>query len=316
MTNSNLGVSKQSLSDTWWQRLIDRQAGSAGTMVRTPHLSGLASLSMREHQIVITLKPEQFLEVQRLARAANAKSMGMFVRQKLLAALGIEGNLTPTTAGQQPLSPQAVNQILMELHRLHGELRGFVADSVAPYSIEPPVDKSAAATLGAPLPETSPISDDFEELAGRTFAISPRLGELESPPAVVDSLPDPLESVLSLRDPLEVLLNEESMPKMSKPEKGDKQLLIDDDDEQEYIPLSQRQKRSEKAGTTAEPAVAQQSIKDGPDKDGTPSALADEDAEGSEIPQPNLRSQDSQPPNNVGGNTPFSGGPPPKRRRE
>lgn len=270
---------------------------------------------MREHQIVITLKPEQFLEVQRLARAANAKSMGMFVRQKLLASLGIEGNLTPTAAGQQQLSPQAVNQILMELHRLHGELRGFVADSVAPYSIEPPADKNTATTAGEPAAETSAINDDFEELAGRTFAISPRLGPLESPPAVADSMPDPLDSVLSLRDPLEVLLSEESLPKMSKPEKGDKQLLIDDDDEQEYIPLSQRQKRSETAGPTAAP-VAQGNHDRLADQVAAEAASAKEDDADSEIPQPNLRSQDTQPPNNVGGNTPFSGGPPPKRRRE
>ncbi len=82
---------------------------------------------MREHQIIITLKPDQFLQVQRLARLAGAKSMGMFVRQKLLAALGIEGELE-NEGRNVDLQPT-----ISELKRLHSELRGFVAESLAMY---------------------------------------------------------------------------------------------------------------------------------------------------------------------------------------
>ncbi|MBY0552861.1 MAG: hypothetical protein K2W95_36595 [Candidatus Obscuribacterales bacterium] len=83
---------------------------------------------MREHQIIITLKPDQFLQVQRLARMAGAKSMGMFVRQRLLAALGIEGEIEREGRGRVDLQPA-----VSELRRLHSELRGFVAESLAMY---------------------------------------------------------------------------------------------------------------------------------------------------------------------------------------
>lgn len=83
---------------------------------------------MREHQIIITLKPDQFLQVQRLARVAGAKSMGMFVRQRLLAALGIEGEMERDGRGSVDLQPA-----VSELKRLHSELRGFVAESLAMY---------------------------------------------------------------------------------------------------------------------------------------------------------------------------------------
>lgn len=83
---------------------------------------------MREHQIVITLKPEQFLQVQKLAKNAGAKSMGMFVRQKLLMALGIEA------AAQQASNAADIEPLVGELKRLHTELREFVNESLAMYS--------------------------------------------------------------------------------------------------------------------------------------------------------------------------------------
>src|SRR5262245_57432848 len=105
---------------------------------------------MREHQIVITLKPEQFLEVQRLSRAAGAKSMGIFVRQKLLSALGIEG-ATLVAAQQQP-GPN-VKRLTGELTRLHAQLKEFVAESLAPtYVTELPTAAVAAPVAEADIP--------------------------------------------------------------------------------------------------------------------------------------------------------------------
>lgn len=277
---------------------------------------------MREHQIVITLKPEQFLEVQRLARAANAKSMGMFVRQKLLAALGIEGSLAPSQTGDAALTPQAVSQILTELHRLHAELRGFVAESVAHYSIEPIAEKEPGSSSAT---EEPAMSDDFEELAGRTFAISPRLGALESPQVVPESEQvDPLEAVPPLRDPLDVLLNEDSLRRLSKPDKPLINSIADEDDEEEYIPLSLRQKRSEKAeseksGPTPAASVTAPATDDKAEdeRESGASIAAAEDEDEEELPKPILREPPPQPPSGSGGNTqPFSGGPPPKRRKE
>jgi hypothetical protein len=153
---------------------------------------------MREHQIVITLKPDQFLEVQRLARAANAKSMGVFVRQKLLAALGIEGSLgdeqIPATNGNEI----DLDVIVADLRRVHGELKAFVAESLSPYS--PEAFGQAEHAADANLQEFNDFeqgdevedelvsqavaeveathNDELEKVAERTFAISPRLGPI------------------------------------------------------------------------------------------------------------------------------------------
>jgi len=153
---------------------------------------------MREHQIVITLKPDQFLEVQRLSRAANAKSMGVFVRQKLLAALGIEGVLKTEDA-----SAVDVEQILSDLQRLHGELKSFVAESLSPYSVDAfaqvdPAEDQDLQQLNLFVQDdvVSPVvtsvviedsSDTLEKTAERAFAISPRLGEIGDP----EPIPEP-----------------------------------------------------------------------------------------------------------------------------
>lgn len=161
---------------------------------------------MREHQIVITLKPDQFLEVQRLARAANAKSMGVYVRQKLLAALGIEGTLQ--SAEQAPANVD-LDEILTDLQRLHGELKSFVAESLSPYSPEAFVtsespDHDDSAQLGL-FSEDELIShavaaleaDDLEKVAQKAFAISPRLGPIGDEPSIPPTPPTPAPSVMA-----------------------------------------------------------------------------------------------------------------------
>ncbi|CAN5678579.1 hypothetical protein BH10CYA1_BH10CYA1_63700 [soil metagenome] len=82
---------------------------------------------MREHQIVINLKPDQFEEVQRMARAAGSKSVGLFVRQKLIATLGLAAPRTGATEDEAP----DLKQLTGELRRLHRELQIFVADSLS-----------------------------------------------------------------------------------------------------------------------------------------------------------------------------------------
>jgi hypothetical protein len=189
---------------------------------------------MREHQIVITLKPDQFLEVQRLARAANAKSMGAFVRQKLLAALGIEGSLSEDPHAQISVVADDVDveAILGDLKRVHSELKGFVAESLSPYSaeafgqtVESTVEQ--APQVVAPAEVTSlnsqnPDQDELEKLADRTFAISPRLGPIGEPtgdpkkrldyadrPSVAEkaSAADPAQTSRSSNDDNRILLS-------------------------------------------------------------------------------------------------------------
>lgn len=93
---------------------------------------------MREHQIVINLKPEQFEELQRMARAAGSKSVNLFVRQKLISTLGLAG---PGNGSPDESDAPDLKQLTGELRRLHRELQIFVADSLSnsdyPTSIQP-----------------------------------------------------------------------------------------------------------------------------------------------------------------------------------
>lgn len=84
---------------------------------------------MREHQIVISLKADQFEEVQRLARAAGVRSVSAFVRQRLLTMLGVNAGglkVQPESAQETDLT-----QISEELQRMQRELQVFIAESLS-----------------------------------------------------------------------------------------------------------------------------------------------------------------------------------------
>jgi hypothetical protein len=282
---------------------------------------------MREHQIVITLKPEQFLEVQRLSRAAGAKSMGMFVRQKLLAALGIEGTALP------PANAAAGPDMLLvagELKRLHAELKTFVAESLsqayvreqpeAPYQavaepqeapspgeglpaqydeepVEPPADApedlSAVSERSAEEPRVfAEAQDKLEQFARRAFAISPRLGAIETPGGLARPSAD---QVSAKRDPLEDLLEDASAAAPERTGAGDRQevlpeeLIGEGDDEADEdavfdvpLSLSERARRARAEQPALEPPPAP---------------------------------PDPPPPRSSSGPPDLSGGPPPKRRQ-
>jgi hypothetical protein len=199
---------------------------------------------MREHQIVISLKSEHFQQVQRMARAAGSKSVGLFIRQRLLAALGLDGHDAPEPERGGP----DWQRISGQLRRLHRELQVFIAESVssdtgnindqplimpeenfltegAPVMPNYNYDYQAnrAAVSQPPPPPVAPVknvpafdakSDEMEKLADRAFAISPRLGALESIDTRAKDLQDPLKDLLG--EPLES--------------------HADDDDEQEETP--------------------------------------------------------------------------------
>lgn len=86
---------------------------------------------MREHQIVINLKREQFEEVQRLARLAGNKSVGAYLKNKVLTLLGLDEN--EGDEPQQMFSPDAheLKDINQELARMHRELQVFIAESLS-----------------------------------------------------------------------------------------------------------------------------------------------------------------------------------------
>jgi hypothetical protein len=79
---------------------------------------------MREHQIVVNLKAEQFEQLQKLARERGFKSVSAYVKQKLLElAMGIEEQAEEAAAPRELSS-----QVLEDLERIHGELRGFIGE--------------------------------------------------------------------------------------------------------------------------------------------------------------------------------------------
>lgn len=95
---------------------------------------------MREHQIVISLKAEQFQEVQKLARAAGSQSVGAYVREHLLSFLGIEQNNGSESKASVEKIPGEISNpdfkfIAGELRRLHRELKILSSEASAPSTL-------------------------------------------------------------------------------------------------------------------------------------------------------------------------------------
>lgn len=87
---------------------------------------------MREHQVVINLKREQFEEVQRLARLAGSRSPSAFLRDRVLNLLGMEQaeHVQQRDAGIAKTSTD-LNSVNQELARMHRELQVFIAESLS-----------------------------------------------------------------------------------------------------------------------------------------------------------------------------------------
>ncbi|MBY0359585.1 MAG: hypothetical protein K2W82_16390 [Candidatus Obscuribacterales bacterium] len=255
-------------------------------------------LTMREHQIVINLKPEQFLRLQQLARSVGAKSLGAFARQQLLRALAIEQE--DTEGGEfAPVN----NQLLIdELKRLQGELKAFADESL---SIPLPMVENKSSSAPFRLPHT-PLADDLEELADQTFAISPRLGALDSSWRR-DKQSQVEEPSLPLKDPLNDLLGPAEGPSLIA-EAEVARLIAPaevDQPEKEMLTESVSQKVEDKPVLTK------------------PVELESEVISAKPLPEPDITSETLKPPASKSSKTPLgspdedlplSGGPPPKRR--
>lgn len=145
---------------------------------------------MREHQIVITLKPDQFAQIQQMTKAAGAKSMGIFVRKTLLAALEIEG--VKPTLGASPNAPVADPSLLVDLQRMHNDLKELISESllaVQDESFDPFGDLVAELGLAE---DYSDAEDDATE-------------DDEETPL---SKEEPIASSIKVKDPLADLLDE------------------------------------------------------------------------------------------------------------
>jgi hypothetical protein len=82
---------------------------------------------MREHQIVINLKRDQFEEVQRLARLAGSKSVSAYLRERVLKLIEQSGTETQTSSA----TTEDMLLINSELSRMHRELQVFIAESLS-----------------------------------------------------------------------------------------------------------------------------------------------------------------------------------------
>ncbi len=83
---------------------------------------------MREHQISINLKAQQFELLQRLAREKGYKSVSAYVREKILElALSVE----PTARSAAAVAnPNVEPRVYKELARIHGDLKLLIEESL------------------------------------------------------------------------------------------------------------------------------------------------------------------------------------------
>ncbi|MBK9280667.1 MAG: hypothetical protein IPM93_21095 [Candidatus Obscuribacter sp.] len=82
---------------------------------------------MREHQISINLKAQQFELLQRLAREKGYKSVSAYVREKILElALSMEPPSRSAGASANPIEPR----VYKELARIHGDLKLLIEESL------------------------------------------------------------------------------------------------------------------------------------------------------------------------------------------
>lgn len=85
---------------------------------------------MREHQISVNLKPQQFELLQRLAREKGYKSVSAYVREKIVElAMNLEP-AGPNEAGGAGAQAFVDAKLVKDLERIHEELRHFVQESL------------------------------------------------------------------------------------------------------------------------------------------------------------------------------------------
>ncbi len=162
---------------------------------------------MREHQIIINLRPEHYQELERLSRLAGVHSVSLFAKERILASLEKVNSLTTFQAedgSQKNPQPKTIDAVAMDIKRLQRELQIFVAESLNRkdfgYMSKDPaaadVDNDTLVQPVVPEDFLPQVPDDLEELAERAFNISPRLGVLENIDDDVPLFSDPLDELL------------------------------------------------------------------------------------------------------------------------
>lgn len=105
---------------------------------------------MREHQIVVNLKAQQFEQLQKLARERGFKSVSAYVKQKVLElAMGID-----TESGSYGQTDEQVSlaaaPVLGDLDRIHNELKSFLDELSGPTELPNSAFGSSASLSSAP----------------------------------------------------------------------------------------------------------------------------------------------------------------------
>jgi hypothetical protein len=103
---------------------------------------------MREHQIIINLKPEHYQELERLSRVAGSRSVSIFVKERILASLGIVNSTSSANISAGSNLPA----VTADIRRLHRDLQVFVAESLSGkdfgYVSGDPADLVAQSAIG------------------------------------------------------------------------------------------------------------------------------------------------------------------------
>lgn len=123
---------------------------------------------MREHQIVVNLKAQQFEQLQKLARERGFKSVSAYVKQKVLElAMGIDSE--GGTYGQ-PTDEQvalAAAPVLGDLDRIHNELKSFLDELSGPTELPNSALGTSSSALAGNFAERKDFAvaapdDDFD----------------------------------------------------------------------------------------------------------------------------------------------------------
>lgn len=106
---------------------------------------------MREHQIVVNLKAQQFEQLQKLARERGFKSVTAYVKQKVLElAMGLaddaSGRPSSPSMSQAELVAMASSPAIGDLERIHSELKSFLDELSGPTEL-PSVPSSASSSF-------------------------------------------------------------------------------------------------------------------------------------------------------------------------
>lgn len=96
-----------------------------------------------QHQIVITLNPEEYREIQRLAKMAGTTSIGQFLHTRLLTFLGMRNNkrLDTTYDTERTVDLTLLGDTITRMHKElkqlldTGEITGYVTGTAPPEDI-------------------------------------------------------------------------------------------------------------------------------------------------------------------------------------